>query len=167
MEVKVVLEDELALKLEAACLLRGENIYDVAYDVAVTAIAEYAWDVLMGSAKDLRCSLPSSNLASDPAYNVRKEFEGWLKNQKTPGRRKPYKPATISSYVSCLNNICRKPGFESLGLESLFEITDVDEFAEVASKLKACPAYEDVNAQSHNIVSGALKKYAEYLGSIQ
>lgn len=166
MEVKVVLEDELALKLEAACLLRGENAYDVAVAVAVAAIAEYTRDILMSNAKDLS---PSSCglLASDPADNVRREFVDWLKSQKTPGRRQPYKPTTIAIYASQLNSICQRPGFESLGIQSLFEITDVEEFAEVASKLKAHPSYEDTNAKSHNVVSGALKKYTEYLESIK
>lgn len=165
MEVKVVLEDELALKLKAACFLRGENAYDVAYDIAVAAIAEYTRDILMSNAKDL-CPSSCGLLASDPADNRRK-FVDWLKSQKTPGRRQPYQSATIAIYASQLNSICQRPGFESLGIQSLFEITDVEEFAEVANKLKAHPSYEDTNAKSHNVVSGALKKYAEYLESIK
>ena len=70
---------------------------------------------------------------------------------------------TISGYAGRIQNTCGYPGFEAVGATDLFEISDPTELELIVSRMRQCPAYAAEDARTHNGLTAALKKYAQFL----
>jgi hypothetical protein len=49
--------------------------------------------------------------------------------------------------------------------DNLFEYTTIDEFEKANEHMQALPTFAEINKQSHNRFSAALKAYYEFLNS--
>lgn len=163
MDIIAAIDEELYRSFSAARMIAGED----ENQAVVTAISSYTREMLMRGAASITATSATSLSAAFTALpakgNLKQEFLAWFKQQKTPGRNTPYNPVTISGYTGRIQNTCQEPGFESVGAGNLFEIDDSDELASIVEKMKACPAYAEHDARTHNGLTAALKKYAEFL----
>lgn len=161
MELRIELSDDLAKKFTAACNLMGES----SGEAAVKALAQYTREALIAGARSIG---PAESIAATAAADglsassLRGEFIAWFKQQLTP-KGKPYNPVTISGYAGRIQNTCGNPGFESVGASDIFEISDLTELELVVAKMRKCPAYAKEDSRTHNGLTAALKKYAQFL----
>lgn len=163
MDINVTVGEELYRSFSAARMIAGED----EDQAIVTAISSYTREMLMRGATAIPAATATASAsAPNPQQaegNLKQEFLAWFKRQKTPGRNTPYNPVTISGYSGRIQNTCQEPGFEAVGAGNLFEIDDPDELASVVERMRACPAYAEHDARTHNGLTAALKKYAEFL----
>ena len=100
----------------------------------------------------------------DMAADNERRFREWFANQTTATGKK-CTPSMISNNCIALKNVCKMMDIvEYPELESIFEITDIDQFCEVRDIIKGHDDYNEVNKACNNrYLSSGLKWYEKYL----
>lgn len=100
----------------------------------------------------------------DMAADNERKFREWFANQTTATGKK-CTPSMISNNCIALKNVCKMMDIvEFPELESIFEITDIDQFCEVRDIIKGHDDYNEVNKACNNrYLSSGLKWYEKYL----
>ncbi len=110
--------------------------------------------------------LPENKDIIDCSENE-KRFKSWLAGQ-TSQSGKLCTPSMISNNCSALNKVCQLMDIDEYpDLESIFQITSVDQFNDVKTIIKAHPDYDNINkACGNGFLSTALKWYLRYLDEL-
>lgn len=98
---------------------------------------------------------------------MKEKFFEWLQKQKMSNGQ-PYKESTIKAYAHSISN-----GLPDLALKeqltdkNLYDINSVKEFEKVKESLEKNDSFKQSNFNNHNLWSNALKRYLEFLKSIE
>ena len=160
MSKQVNVSEDSYKKFQAALMLTGEDEEAVLSEL----IKKYAHSVfgsVMGKKETEKKETSCEEGIKVSAAEQKQDFVNWFRSLTRNGRA--YNPVTISGYTGRIENACADPAFASIPCKNLFEITDLAEFREIQTQIKACPGFFEFDAKSHNGFTAALRKYEEFL----
>lgn len=95
---------------------------------------------------------------------LKDQFKSWLKKIVSERSGELYKESTINNYCTSLGKLVKVCNLQqSIGYNSIYNITTYDEFKKVKDKILIDSKYIEKNKEGKNSMQSALKLYERYL----
>lgn len=160
MSKQITINDENYKKFQAALILTGEE-EETVINRLVNEYAHNTFENIVGNKTVIYETTDNTIKNNISNSNQKQLFINWFRSLTRNGRF--YNPVTISGYAGKLEKSCSDPIFDSVPINSIFTITDLETFIDIQNKIKNCPGYAKYDEKYHYAFTAALRKYEEFL----